>query len=162
MINKSNKFLGILSKNVLLYQNFSRSYKVGVIGAPWWNGQKKMGTELGPDTLRAYGLLKRLIAIQKDVVDFGNLNFDLQNSATPDQLIDSSVQLSSKNEFLASQMNRTLSSYVQSLVSKGYVSLVLGGDHSIAAGSVIGTCGAKKQLGADISLVCLCLYIDIA
>lgn len=127
-------------------------YSIGVIGAPFWKGQSHPGTDVGPDVLRGYGLLTKLDRIQENVVDFGNLHFGLAHVPLH-ELIDSSVKLSNKNEFMLAQMCAHLSHFVQTTLDKGFVSLILGGDHSIAVGSVIGTCNAQRYQDKDISVV---------
>ena len=125
---------------------------IGVIGVPYWNGQRKPGVELAPDALRGYGLLHKLNVINPNVVDFGNLNFDiLPNDQTG--LIDSSTTVHNKNEFIFARMCTRLSQMVQDVTEKGFVPLILGGDHSMAVGSVFGSFNAKREPDVDMSVV---------
>lgn len=131
---------------------WAHTYSVAVVGAPFWNGQFKPGTEQGPDSLRGFGLLNKLNQIQENVVDFGNLNFGL-SEFLPRDIPESTSPLVNKNEFLLARMCSQLSRFVATSIEQGHVPLILGGDHSIAVGSVLGTCNAPQFREQDISLV---------
>ena len=122
--------------------------------APLWTGHSSPVTDPGPESLRGYGLLNKLNPINEHVVDFGNLNFDF-SQLSPQDMPDISNKLSNKNEFILAKMCSQLSNFVKTATDKGYVSLILGGDHSIAVGSVIGTCNAERFKDNDVSLVSL-------
>ncbi|KAH9404803.1 Amino-acid acetyltransferase, mitochondrial [Tyrophagus putrescentiae] len=133
---------------------------VAVLGAPFWNGQPKSGTELAPDALRANGLLNKLTAIQSNVIDMGNLHLGL-DADNFDNLPKSWPSGNhNKNAYLIAQMVKRLSTSVASLIDKEYLPMVLGGDHSIAVGSVLGTCSAKRLQGEEISLLWIDAHAD--
>lgn len=134
---------------------------VAVVGAPFWNGQSKFGTELGPDALRAFGLLNKLTAIHpSNVIDLGNLHFGPDDANLQLPLSWPSDTTYNKDAYLLAQMVKRLSSCVSSCIDSQYLPLVLGGDHSIAVGSVLGTCAAKRLEGQDISLLWIDAHAD--
>lgn len=133
---------------------------VAVVGAPYWRGQSKFGTELGPDALRAFGLLNKLTDIhQSNVIDLGNLHFGPDSNLELPQSWPSD-STNNKDAYLLAQMVKQLSSCVSTCTDSEYLPLVLGGDHSIAVGSVLGTCAAKRLQGQDISLLWIDAHAD--
>jgi len=123
----------------ILFPNLTtRSYSIGVIVSPFWAVQTHLGTEAAPDALRGAGLLNKLQLIQPNLVDFGNLHFGLAH-ARSGEIMPADVKLQNRNEFALAQMCGQLSHFVSAAVRKGFVPLTLGGDHSIAVGSVMGT-----------------------
>lgn len=126
----------------------NRDLKIGVVGVPFWTGQSKMGTELAPDHLRAFGLMRKLNDISRNVIDYGNLHFDTANPIPYEYR-----KINNRNEWMCRQMHNKLCDFVREMhwQEENSVAVVVGGDHSIAIGSVNGTCAA---LDTDISLVC--------
>ncbi len=94
---------------------------------------------MGPSAIRVAGLSERLRALGHDVEDLGNIEAPQQESiAVGDP----------KVKFLApiARTCRRLAAEVQSIVLSGRFPIVLGGDHSIAAGTVSGA-AKKRKLG---------------
>lgn len=140
--------------------NIKAPPSVAVVGAPFWKGQSKFGTELGPDALRAFELLNKLTAIhQSNVIDLGNLHFGPDSNL---QLPRSWPSGTTNNidAYQLAQMVKGLSSCVSTCIDNEYFPLVLGGDHSIAVGSVLGTCAAKRLQGQEISLLWIDAHAD--
>ncbi|KAM8837372.1 arginase-1 isoform 1-T1 [Spinachia spinachia] len=112
---------------------------VGVIGAPFSRGQPRGGVEGGPDVIRAAGLLHRLQE-QGDgpagceVKDYGNVAFE-------DVAVDEPIGRV-KCVRAVGGANRRLSEVVQAVKRDGRTSVMLGGDHSLAIGSVHGHAAA--------------------
>ncbi|KFO26852.1 arginase-1 isoform X2 [Fukomys damarensis] len=117
----------------------SKSKSVGVIGAPFSKGQPRDGVEKGPSVLRCAGLLEKLKEQECDVKDFGDLSFaDVPNDATFGIM---------KNPRTVGKATEELARVVAEVQKSGRVSLVLGGDHSLAIGSISGHARVHPDLG---------------
>ncbi|KAK5905435.1 hypothetical protein CgunFtcFv8_001400 [Champsocephalus gunnari] len=125
-----------------LQQLASRS--VGVIGAPFSGGQPRAGVERAPDLIRAAGLLTRLQEQGYAVKDYGNLQFEA--------LLDGLQRVRS-----VGGANRKLSEAVQEVKRDGHTCVMLGGDHSLAIGSVHGHAAAV----GDLSVLWVDAHADI-
>jgi arginase len=104
---------------------------VAVIGAPLDLGSGRRGVDMGPSAIRYAGLDTRLQKIGRRVEDWGNVESAVAEAA---DVGDASVR------FLI-QVLRTcerVAALVKRAAEGGYVPLVLGGDHSVALGSLGG------------------------
>nr|XP_020472350.1 arginase-1-like isoform X2 [Monopterus albus] len=110
----------------------------GIVGAPFSKGQPKGGVETGPDRIRAAGLLHRLKEQGCAVKDYGNLTFE--------ELVDDKPIGLLKNVRAVGGANRRLSEAVQAVKKDGHTSVMLGGDHSLAIGSIHGHSAAVGEL----------------
>lgn len=113
---------------------------VNIIGVPLFYGCDKQGVELGPNKLREKGL-KNVLSDNHNVYDLGNL-------FVPKISIDDKFNSHPKMKYLEEvvDVNSNLAQIVySSLVSESFP-LVLGGDHSLALGSISGTSKFCKDL----------------
>ncbi|MED6241183.1 argininosuccinate synthetase [Ataeniobius toweri] len=110
----------------------------GIIGAPFSKGQSRGGVECGPDRIRAAGLLDRLQQLGCAVKDYGNLTFE-------DIAVDEPVR-GSKSVRAVGSANQRLSEAVQAVKKDGHTAVMLGGDHSLAIGSIHGHTAAVGPL----------------
>nr|XP_046233322.1 arginase-1 isoform X2 [Scatophagus argus] len=111
---------------------------VGIIGAPFSKGQPRAGVDGGPDLLRAAGLLHRLHEQGCAVKDYGNLTFE--------EVADDESVGRVKHARAVGSANRRLSEAVRAVKKDGHTSVMLGGDHSLAIGSVHGHSAAVGEL----------------
>ena len=107
----------------------TESRHVAVIGAPTHFGQTHAGVELGPAAIRHAGLVRGLQDHGLAVDDTGDL--DLQSGLLTDE---PSVRLRQLKNCVAAAIS--LKSAVIRATERGHIPLVLGGDHSLALGSV--------------------------
>mgnify|MGYP002757810183 FL=1 len=105
--------------------------RIEIIGAPSTFGQKKLGVNLGPDAIRYAGLLSRLKKMGLDVIDKGNIEVP-----TLDVEKFNSDQEGLRNYDEIVTVSENLSKATSEIVEKGNFPLTLGGDHSIAVGSI--------------------------
>lgn len=106
---------------------------VSAIGAPTSAGQGLPGTELGPAALRGDGALERL------VTSLGWCWFERGDVATRLPAADDPVAAGgAKNSFAVGRSNEALAAAVESALREGHFALTLGGDHSVALGSIAG------------------------
>jgi arginase len=115
--------------------------RIAIVGAPMWLGQNHFGTSLGPDAIRAAGLVEKLHKVSDDIVDVGNITIDIKN----DQLESNRGNI--KNLATVRDGVEHLAQTVSQMVSEGRFPLVLGGDHSIAIGTLAGIAHHYHNLG---------------
>jgi hypothetical protein len=111
--------------------------QIELLGVPLGLGACATGPELGPDALRAAGLSAALGALAHAVTDRGNL-------ATP-RLADARVgdpALRHVEPIL--DVTARLSAETAAAVARGSFPLVLGGDHSVALGSIRGAARGRR------------------
>ncbi|XP_043958191.1 arginase-1 [Gambusia affinis] len=126
-----------------------QQHSVGIIGAPFSKGQSKDGVDCAPNKLRAAGLLDRLQQQGCAVKDYGNLTFE--NVA-----LDEPVN-GSKSVRTVGSANQRLSEAVKAVKRDGHTAVILGGDHSLAIGSIHGHTAAV----GPVSVVWVDAHADI-
>ena len=116
---------------------------VSIIGAPLDLGQARRGVDMGPSAIRYAGLEERLIEIGHAVTDRGNVV-----APEPEAL----ALVDERARFLPEILEACaeLASLVEATVREGARPLVLGGDHSIALGTLAGLAAAAGQSGGVI------------
>ena len=112
---------------------------VSLIGVPQWLGQTRYGTNLGPDALRYAGLVKRLNDLCGDIVDIGDILISHPTIRHSEPGLKNLRAIVATNERLAAR--------VAEVVEQQRFPLVLGGDHSIAIGSIAGVAKRYRNLG---------------
>lgn len=104
---------------------------ISIIGAPLDLGSARRGVDMGPSAIRCADLQPRLEALGIDVADLGNIKADLPETA--DYHDDTARFLPA---ILASCAQ--LAGAVAQACNGGSLPLILGGDHSIAIGTLAG------------------------
>jgi arginase len=128
--------------------------RIRVLGVPLDLGASRRGVDMGPSAVRVAGLEARLEALGHQVTDGGNIRVEIAETQ----------QAGSANaRFLhqiADTCTRTAEAVVQSL-EDGMTPLVLGGDHSLAAGSVSGVAEFYRRNGQKIGVIWIDAHSDI-
>ncbi|XP_034051461.1 arginase-2, mitochondrial [Thalassophryne amazonica] len=122
---------------------------VAVLGAPFSRGQGRRGVERGPKVIRDAGLIKRLSSLGYAVHDLGDLDFQNLEEDNPFMDVKFPRTVGAANELLSATVSKAVSAD-QTLVT-------LGGDHSLAIGSV----GGHAQLCPDLCLIWVDAHADI-
>ena len=117
-----------------------RKLDISVIGVPLDYGQSRRGVDMGPSAMRYAGVMKRLEAIGHNLKDEG----DVPVSAV-EQKDGEITNLKNLKEVV--QATSELANRVAEVVRKGNFPLVLGGDHSIAIGTIAGLVPKYTNLG---------------
>ena len=121
---------------------------IDIIGVPMDLGAGRRGVDMGPSAIRYAGLAAGLAALGHTVVDQGNVEVPpVETLEIPD------ASLKYLDPII--EVTRHLAGRVQANTAAGHASLVLGGDHSIAIGSVAGA--ARNR---DIGLIWLDTHGD--
>jgi arginase len=105
--------------------------KVAVLGAALDLGAGRRGVDMGPSAIRYAGLQERLTRSGIDVADWGNVKTDL-----PETRAGGSERARFLDEIL--ETCERISEQVEMARTQGHIPLVLGGDHSIAMGTLSG------------------------
>lgn len=102
-------------------------------------GQSRRGVDMGPSALRYAGAIERIQDLNYDIHDLGDIPIN-----RPDKYEDGTKL---KNLEQVIEANETLAEMVDAEITKGRFPLVLGGDHSIAIGSLAGISKHYENLG---------------
>jgi arginase len=117
-----------------------RRREVAVIGAALDLGQGRRGVDMGPSAIRYAGLAERLEALGYRVRDLGNV-------ATP---VKEAIELRDERARFLPEIKETcarIAALVTESTTRGEIPLVLGGDHSVALGTLGGLAAAHGQGG---------------
>jgi arginase len=127
---------------------------VAIIGAPLDLGQDRRGVDMGPSAVRVANLNARVASLGYEVEDWGNIPVE-QKEAWPEGPADAKYlpQIAAACEVLAARVCEAL--------SRHKLPLVLGGDHSIAVGTVAGVAHHFHALGKEIGLIWLDAHADM-
>ncbi|HEX2304227.1 MAG TPA: arginase [Gaiella sp.] len=116
---------------------------VTIVGAPLDLGQGRRGVDMGPSAIRYAGLEERLTSFGCAVVDRGNVA-----APEPEAVVVADEHARFLPEILAACSR--LAGLVGEVVADGSLPLVLGGDHSVALGTLAGLRAAAGQPGGVI------------
>lgn len=119
---------------------------IHIIGVPLDLGASRRGTDAGPSAVRVAGLSKSLIKLGYDVT----LESDISVPALETRQADSH-KARFKNEIL--EVCTDLAEVTADTLDAGEIPLVIGGDHSIAMGTIAGVSAHFRQENADIGLI---------
>jgi len=118
--------------------------KVRIIGVPMDLGQSRRGVDMGPSALRGAGLQPSIKKLGIQVEDIGNLSVK-----QPEEM-----PVGEKRAKYLQEIAETcadVAAAAEKALTEGFLPLVLGGDHSIAAGVAAGVANyfrnEKKQIG---------------
>ncbi|SFC72923.1 arginase [Bacillus sp. OV322] len=114
--------------------------KVTIIGMPMDLGQMRRGVDMGPSAIRYAGIVERLQNLNLEVRDNGDIPV-----GRPEVVIDPETKM--RNLELVADRSSILAEEVYSAIDRGEFPLVLGGDHSIAIGTLAGTARHYPNLG---------------
>ena len=127
---------------------------IAVIGAPLDLGQGRRGVDMGPSALRVANLNARVASLLYEVEDLGNVPVD-QPEASPEGHPQAKYLPQ-----IASTCQR-LGLMVEEALRNSRVPLVLGGDHSVAVGTVGGVSHFFRSKGESIGLIWLDAHADM-
>lgn len=128
--------------------------KIRILGVPLDMGASRRGVDMGPSAIRVAGLEARLEALGHRVDDGGNIKVEQPET----QVLGAENARYLKQ--IAATCTRTAEAVVQTL-EDGMTPLVLGGDHSIAAGSISGVAEFYRRRGEKIGVVWIDAHSDI-
>src|SRR2546421_2054302 len=113
---------------------------ISMIGAPMDLGADRRGVDIGTSAIRYADLNERLITLGHSVHDMGNLVIP-----QPESQPLGNPRLKYLEPIV--RASEELATIVTSILQKGEFPLILGGDHSIALGSISGVANIHKNIG---------------
>src|ERR1700751_1068766 len=128
--------------------------KIRVIGVPLDLGQSRRGVDMGPSAVRVAGLEARLEALGHEVEDGGNVPV-----AIPERKKEGAANAKYLKEIKATCTKNA--ELVLKTLEVGKVPLCLGGDHSMAAGTVSGVAEFSRRQGQRVGLIWIDAHTDI-
>ncbi len=126
---------------------------IRLIGVPLDLGQDRRGVDMGPSAVRVANLASRIEALGHRVEDAGNLQVALAEQKTPGD---------PRAKYLRpiASSCRKQADWVLATLDSGAWPLVLGGDHSIAIGTVSGASEFYRRQGQKLGLIWLDAHGD--
>ncbi|HUA83929.1 MAG TPA: arginase [Bryobacteraceae bacterium] len=131
-----------------------RQSHIAIIGAPMDLGAGRRGVDMGPSAMRLAGLNEKLASLGYEIEDLGNLAVE-----QPEKL-----PVGQANARYLAQIAHTcarLADMVRQTVDEGRVPLVLGGDHSVAIGTLTGVASHFRARGEKIGLIWIDAHADM-
>jgi arginase len=114
--------------------------QIRIIGAPMDLGADRRGVDIGPSAIRYAGLSDRLHQLGYTVHDIGNIVIP-----QPESQAEGNPRLKYLDPIV--HASEELARIVTTSLQEGEFPLILGGDHSIALGSISGVARIHKPLG---------------
>ncbi len=128
--------------------------KIRVIGVPLDLGQTRRGVDMGPSAVRVAGLEARLEALGHKVEDAGNVSVAIaEQKKAGDPAAKYLKEITSTCQKEAELVIKTLEA--------GEIPFVIGGDHSVAAGTVSGVAEFHRRRNEKIGLLWIDAHSDI-
>src|SRR5215470_14604980 len=131
-----------------------RSSRLSIIGAPLDLGQDRRGVDMGPSALRVANLNKRLASIGYVVEDLGNVPVE-----QPESLPEGPEKAKYLPQIAATC--HKLAALVEKTLNDSRMPVVLGGDHSIAIGTVAGVTHHFRARTQSIGLLWIDAHADM-
>ncbi|WP_313894183.1 arginase [Psychrobacillus sp.] len=113
---------------------------ISIIGVPMDLGQNRRGVDMGPSAIRYAGVMERLEALGHSVKDEGDIAIGHTRKEQP-----TDTHLRNLEEVI--EGNTKLGDKVHEVLKGSQFPLVLGGDHSIAIGTLAGLADHYENLG---------------
>jgi len=123
--------------------------KIRIIGVPMDLGQSRRGVDMGPSAVRVAGLLTKLKQLGHQVEDLGNISVK-----QPEEMHFGEKRAKYLDEI--AETCKDLGEQTGKALADGFLPLVLGGDHSIAAGSCSGVSNFFHKESKKIG----CIWLD--
>jgi arginase len=127
---------------------------LAIIGAPLDLGSDRRGVDMGPSALRVAGLNRRLTALGYEVEDLGNVAVEQQESVPEGPR-------HAKYLPQIAQVCERIGDAVTQAALDGKAPLVLGGDHSIAVGTVSGMARVYRKKRQKIGMIWIDAHADM-
>jgi arginase len=127
---------------------------VAILGVPLSYGQSKGGVHLGPAAIRVAGLAQRISELGYEVNDRGDLPIERSHSLPGfEEKLKYLTEIHDACERLAAQ--------IEQIVDAGELPITIGGDHSIAIGSLAGIVKSFRKRDERLGLIYLDAHADM-
>jgi arginase len=131
-----------------------RDCGIAIIGAPMDLGAGRRGVDMGPSALRLAGLNERIAALGYEVADLGNVEVEQPES----------LPIGFDRARYLPQITQTctrLAEMVETAVGHKRLPLVLGGDHSVAIGTISGLWRHYDRRSEKIGVIWIDAHADM-
>ncbi|HZS43909.1 MAG TPA: arginase [Blastocatellia bacterium] len=119
---------------------------VKIVGSPMDLGADRRGVDMGPSVLRIAGINQRIAQLGYDVEDIGNVHVHIPETRTV-------IHSNQKYLHEIAEANRELADKVEGILAADALPVVLGGDHSIAIGTLAGVTRHYRKSNEKIGLI---------
>ncbi|MEF3046582.1 arginase [Pseudotabrizicola sp. L79] len=124
-----------------------------LIGAPIDTGQRRPGCLMGPSAYRVAGLAQAIADLGHPVSDWGDLSLPVLDQVTcPNPAVHGLAETLGWTQVLTDR--------VEDALTEGAMPIILGGDHSLALGSVAGAAAFAHRAGKPLFLLWLDAHSD--
>lgn len=127
---------------------------VTIIGFPMDLGADRRGVDMGPSALRIAGLQTKLESLGFKVQDYGNIKIEIMEK----QKI-KNPKLKYLDEII--KTSKLLADKVEKVLEKGDFPLCLGGDHSMALGTISGIASFCKKRKLKLGVIWIDAHSDM-
>ncbi|HEY6803562.1 MAG TPA: arginase [Pyrinomonadaceae bacterium] len=127
---------------------------IGIIGVPLGYGASMAGVDMGPHALRVARLKQRIKSLGYSVRDLGDMKI-----ADPEVIPEEHNKLKYLEEIVSTC--KELAELVEEILEAKEVPLVLGGDHSIAIGSLSGVAAHFRKQQKTLGLIWFDAHADM-
>ena len=128
--------------------------RVSIIGVPCGYGASVAGVDLGPAAMRIAGLRQSIAQLGYEVRDLGDMRVECPQTPPPPH-----DKLRYLTEIVAACAS--LAEDVKKVLGGGELPVILGGDHSIAIGSVAGVSSFYRERGETVGLIWFDAHADM-
>lgn len=128
---------------------------IRIIGAPMDLGTARRGVDMGPFAVRYAGLRERIEQLGHDVDDAGNVDVPFREDAGR------GAQRGARFLGAVTEVCRGVADRTRQALDAGRTPVVLGGDHSIAAGSVAGAAAHFATRNQRLGLIWIDAHADL-
>lgn len=119
---------------------------IHLIGVPLDLGGNRRGTDMGPSAFRIAGLAEQLTRLGRTVVDKGDIGSPIPETKGPGDIHKRYVKE-------IARVCQKLFQTVLASLEQGALPIVLGGDHSLAAGSVAAASVFQQRQGRKLGVI---------
>ncbi|HYE14616.1 MAG TPA: arginase [Pyrinomonadaceae bacterium] len=129
--------------------------RVSIVGVPCGFGQSIAGVDLGPAAMRVARLRQRLASLGYEVRDLGDIRVECSDLPQPPP--------QDRLKYLGqiTEACTALAADVRKVLADGETPVVLGGDHSIAIGTVSGVTSFYRERGETVGLIWFDAHADM-
>jgi len=138
--------------SIVFYKSFeyNKRMKIRILEMPLDFGGNRHGSDMGPSAIRLAGLKERLSTLTHDVVtSFPCISINPQEYESPGR-----IDAKYLTQIVSACKN--LAAHTENALARKEFPLILGGDHSIALGSLAGVAAACKKQNLKLGV----LYVD--
>jgi len=129
--------------------------KIRIIGVPLDLGAGRRGVDMGPSAIRITFIHSRLRSLGWEVTDWGDIRTTVFES------VSSADDSGMKHVEPVLSVNRSLAEVIRLSYEAGEIPLVLGGDHSLAIGSIAGASGFFARHAKAMGLIWIDAHADM-